>query len=173
MFEVLSRKLPFGGQTSEEKLNRVAQQAACSKFTLDPDLLEDEGVDEEQQRKRWARRRERTYGARRPDLALVPKEAPPRLVMLMKMCWGDDPDSRPVEIPIATENLLENTAWVGALHQCSLGGGGTLLPSICADARYTDAVIVSQAGVSKHCGSHANFTLNDCGLRADATNAAR
>ena len=57
--------------------------------------------------------------------------------------------------PLATESLLENKngalqpppppeGEVGAPHQYSLGGG-TLLPSICADARYIDAVIVSQA----------------------------
>ena len=43
--------------------------------------------------------------------------------------------------PLATENLLENTDGVGVPHQCSLGGG-TLLPSSYADARYIDAVVV-------------------------------
>ena len=50
---------------------------------------------------------------------------------------------------VATENLLENTDGVGAPHHCSLhplfSRGGTLLPSIYADARYIDAVIVSKA----------------------------
>ena len=44
--------------------------------------------------------------------------------------------------PLATKNLLENTD-----DQCSLAGG-TLLPSIYADARYIDAVIVSKAASS-------------------------
>ena len=56
--------------------------------------------------------------------------------------------------PLATESLIENKdgvlqpppprGGVGAPHQYSLGGG-SLLPSICADARYIDAVIVLQA----------------------------
>ena len=45
-------------------------------------------------------------------------------------------------LPLATENLLENTD--GVLDQCSLGGG-TLLPSIYADACDVDAVVVSKA----------------------------
>ena len=45
--------------------------------------------------------------------------------------------NRPVKSPLATDNLLENTDGVGAPHRCSLGGG-SLQPSIYADARCID-----------------------------------
>ena len=52
---------------------------------------------------------------------------------------------RPVEIPsLATEDLLENTdgSWsTPSVFSC----GGTMLPSVYADARCIDAVIVSKA----------------------------
>ena len=54
------------------------------------------------------------------------------------------PAGGPVEIPLATENLLENTAGVPP-HPLVFSRGGTLLPCIYADARYIDAVVASKA----------------------------
>ena len=52
-------------------------------------------------------------------------------------------------LPLATEDLLENTDGVGAPHQCS-SQGGILLPSyLYADARCVDAIIVSKATAGK------------------------
>lgn len=109
-FEVLTRMFPFAGQTSEEKLNRVAQQAMYSKFVMDEELLEHEGVGEEQQQKRWERRRERTFADRRPDLGRVPQDCPVRLLLLMKMCWADTPEERPeFETIVAIMPTLRST----------------------------------------------------------------
>ena len=65
--------------------------------------------------------------------------------------------ARAVEPPLATENLLENTD--GVLRPPEGGGGrstpsvfsrdGSLPPSICADERSIDAVIVSKASAWK------------------------
>ena len=51
--------------------------------------------------------------------------------------------------PLATDNLLENTDRVLRLPSV-FSQRGSLLPSIYADARYIDAVIVSQARWSTH-----------------------
>ena len=51
--------------------------------------------------------------------------------------------------PLATDNLLENTdggAPTTTPHHCSLGAA-PCIPSIYADARYNDAVLVSKAGL--------------------------
>ena len=56
-------------------------------------------------------------------------------------------EQRPVTL--ATETLLENADGVIRPHRCSRGG--TLLPSLYADARYVDAVIVSQAVAPQLC----------------------
>ena len=65
------------------------------------------------------------------------------------MLRSDATLTRPVEPPppLATDNLLENTDGVlrPPPRSAVFSRGGTLLPSSYADARYIDAVIVSQA----------------------------
>ena len=54
--------------------------------------------------------------------------------------WNRKRGSMPVEIPLATENLLENTGG-GRSTPISVSRGGSLQPSIYADARYIDDVL--------------------------------
>ena len=62
----------------------------------------------------------------------------------MLLHFKREAELEPVESPpLATDNLLENAD--GGTPSV-FSRGGTLLPSVYADARYVDAVIVSKAG---------------------------
>ena len=76
---------------------------------------------------------------------------------VFEVAAGLDPVMIPVgqcpKSPIATDNLLENTDGRGRSTPSVFSRGGSLLPSIYADARYIDAVIVSKAPVRQLCST--------------------
>ena len=96
IFEVLTRLLPFSNKSSGEKTRMEVLQVECAKFEYDAEVYNEEGVDEEQQRARWARKRARTLKKRRPDLDLVGGECPADAVVMMQECWRDEPADRPL-----------------------------------------------------------------------------
>jgi serine/threonine protein kinase len=97
LYEVLTRKYPFGGKSGEEKLKLAAMQDASARFEYDADLFEHEEVDLAQQRVRWTNKRARSLISRRPDMsaASISAGCPDRLVKLMQLCWSDAPEDRP------------------------------------------------------------------------------
>ena len=92
IFEVLTREMPFHNKSGAEKNKLVSLQRDSAQFEYDSD---DDAYDEPQQHSNWARKRNKTFIKRRPDLELLQRDSPEVLVALMQECWRDEASERP------------------------------------------------------------------------------
>ena len=120
IFEVLTREVPFNNKSGAEKNKLVSLQRDSAQFEYSEDIFEYEGVDRDTQHTRWARKRERTFIKRRPDMELLRQDSPEVLVALMQECWRDEASERP-----QFDSVVEQLArCVGGGYDSGGDGGG-------------------------------------------------
>lgn len=119
IYEVLTRLMPFHNTSGAEKNKLVSLQRDLAQFEYDSD---DDAYDASQQRSNWARKRNRTFVKRRPDMELLSKDSPKEIVGLMKACWLDDAADRPSFAEVVS--TLVPLALASSSSASMIGGGG-------------------------------------------------
>lgn len=119
VYEVLTRAMPFHTKSGAEKNKLVSLQRDSAQFEYSEDDFEYEGMDRDKQHAMWARKRERTFTKRRPDMELLSKDSPAALAALMQECWSDEASERPTFGTVVDRlGTITNGGAIGT------GGGG-------------------------------------------------